>query len=207
MNAIKVKRYFFSSEKSEIFYIETFLTLFLALILIIAIGAFSIFLIKSFNLAPDLSLRLLPIAQHGKGNISPGIIPAKKNIKESIKPAQKKYIVSQGDTLWSISERYYKTGFKWQEIATANGILNPSQLSVGSMLSIPNDSIQENTKLNQLTLISAKEMKYNAIKGDTLWAISEKFYGDGYKYKLIAAENGIKNPDLIYEGQSIRLKL
>ncbi|MRI84105.1 MAG: peptidoglycan-binding protein LysM [Nitratiruptor sp.] len=57
-----------------------------------------------------------------------------------------------------------------------------------------------------------KEVKveiYEIQKGDTLWAIAEKFYGDGNKWKKIYEDNKevIKDPDLIYPGQKIRIVL
>src|ERR1700761_2384978 len=42
---------------------------------------------------------------------------------------------------------------------------------------------------------------YTVESGDTLWAISERFYGDGNKYQIIADASGISNPDLIQPGQ------
>ncbi len=50
---------------------------------------------------------------------------------------------------------------------------------------------------------------YEIQKGDTLWAIAEKFYGDGNKYKKIFEDNKevIKDPDKIYPGQKIRIVL
>ena len=42
--------------------------------------------------------------------------------------------------------------------------------------------------------------------GDTLWSICKKYLGDGTKYKEIAKLNNIKNPNLIYPNQVIRLK-
>ena len=44
---------------------------------------------------------------------------------------------------------------------------------------------------------------YTVVKGDTLWNIAKKFYGDGSKYTLIKDANGnpIKNASLIYPGQ------
>ena len=42
--------------------------------------------------------------------------------------------------------------------------------------------------------------------GDTLWAICKKYLGDGRKYPEIAKLNNIKNPNLIYPNQVIRLK-
>ncbi len=48
---------------------------------------------------------------------------------------------------------------------------------------------------------------YEVAKGDSLWKIAEKMYGDGSKYKYIFEENRevIKDPDLIFEGQKIRI--
>lgn len=47
--------------------------------------------------------------------------------------------------------------------------------------------------------------QYTVKKGDTLWSICKKHLGDGQKYKEIAKLNNIKNPDLIYPGQVLRL--
>jgi len=52
-----------------------------------------------------------------------------------------------------------------------------------------------------------EEIFYTIAKGDTLWAISEKFYDDGSKYPHIVEANleVIKDADLIYPGQAIRI--
>lgn len=44
---------------------------------------------------------------------------------------------------------------------------------------------------------------YTVKKGDTLWGIAKKYYGDGAKYTRIydANKDKIKNPNLIYVGQ------
>ena len=46
---------------------------------------------------------------------------------------------------------------------------------------------------------------YTVQSGDTLWAISEQFYGDGNRYPEIAAASGIDNPDLIQPGQVLTI--
>jgi hypothetical protein len=46
---------------------------------------------------------------------------------------------------------------------------------------------------------------YTVVSGDTLWAISERFYGDGNKYQVIADASGISNPDLIHPGQLLTI--
>lgn len=46
---------------------------------------------------------------------------------------------------------------------------------------------------------------YTVASGDTLWAISERFYGDGNQYQRIADANGVSNPDLIHPGQVLTI--
>ena len=46
---------------------------------------------------------------------------------------------------------------------------------------------------------------YTVESGDTLWAIAERFYGDGNQYQRIADANGIPNPDLINAGQVLTI--
>jgi len=50
---------------------------------------------------------------------------------------------------------------------------------------------------------------YEIQKGDSLWKIAQKFYGDGNKWKKIFEDNKevIKDPDKIYPGQKIRIVL
>lgn len=44
--------------------------------------------------------------------------------------------------------------------------------------------------------------RYHIVKrGDTLWAIARKYYGNGNQFHKIANANNIKNVDLIYPGQ------
>jgi LysM repeat protein len=56
---------------------------------------------------------------------------------------------------------------------------------------------------------SAKEpaKSYTVKEGDTLWAICKRELGDGSKYAAVAAANGVKNPNLIYPGQTISLEV
>ncbi|PXX68490.1 LysM domain-containing protein [Nocardia tenerifensis] len=46
---------------------------------------------------------------------------------------------------------------------------------------------------------------YTVEPGDTLWAIAERFYGDGNRYQEIANASGIDNPDLINPGQVLTI--
>jgi nucleoid-associated protein YgaU len=58
------------------------------------------------------------------------------------------------------------------------------------------------------TTEEAPESKYHTVvKGDTLWAISEKYYGNGAKFKRIFEANTpmLSDPDKIYPGQVLRI--
>jgi len=48
---------------------------------------------------------------------------------------------------------------------------------------------------------------YTVKTGDTLWAIAREYLGDGSRYKEIAALNGIANPNLIFTGQEVKIRL
>ncbi|HIO92924.1 MAG TPA: peptidoglycan-binding protein LysM [Leucothrix mucor] len=50
---------------------------------------------------------------------------------------------------------------------------------------------------------------YEIQKGDSLWKIADKFYGNGSKYEKIFEENRevIKDPDKIFPGQKIRIPM
>lgn len=44
---------------------------------------------------------------------------------------------------------------------------------------------------------------YTVVKGDTLWAIAQRFYGNGNRYPEIARANNISNPNIIHIGQKL----
>lgn len=51
-----------------------------------------------------------------------------------------------------------------------------------------------------------KPDSHTVVKGDTLWGIAKKYLGDGARYpELVKANPQIKNPNLIFVGQVIRI--
>lgn len=50
-----------------------------------------------------------------------------------------------------------------------------------------------------------EESSYTVAKGDTLWGICRRTYGDGALAWKLAEANGIKNANLIYPGQVVKL--
>lgn len=47
------------------------------------------------------------------------------------------YIVAKSDSLWKIAVKVYADGYKWTEIANANGLSNPDHIEVGQELILP----------------------------------------------------------------------
>ena len=47
--------------------------------------------------------------------------------------------------------------------------------------------------------------KYTVVAGDHLWKISERFYGTGSNWTLIAAQNGLANPNIIHSGNEFAI--
>lgn len=53
---------------------------------------------------------------------------------------------------------------------------------------------------------AASARTYTVEKGDCLWSIAKKYYGDGAEYKKLAGANPfITNPNLIYPGQVLTI--
>lgn len=59
-----------------------------------------------------------------------------------------------------------------------------------------------NRKLNAQKAELARRY-YTVVKGDTLWGIAQKFYGNGNRYPEIARANNISNPNVIHTGQKL----
>lgn len=50
----------------------------------------------------------------------------------------------------------------------------------------------------------AKQTVYHVVvRGDTLWGIAKRYYGNGNRYPEIAKANNIANPDIIHVGQKL----
>ncbi len=62
-----------------------------------------------------------------------------KKHEKSKRTSDVKYHIKWGDTLWDISESYYKTPWKYQKIANYNGIKNPDFIVSGKDILLPAD--------------------------------------------------------------------
>ena len=68
-------------------------------------------------------------------------------------------------------------------------------------------SVTSDASINNGETLGSDETFYVIQKGDTLWKIAEKAYGNGAKYTSIVEANKevIKDADKIFPGQKIRL--
>jgi putative chitinase len=109
-----------------------------------------------------------------------------------------KYTVAKGEDLWSISEKFYGSGFNWVDIVEKNKIKNPDKVEAGTQLTIP-------AVTPKPTISKGQAQVYTVRKGETLFDISVKVYGDGFKWTRIARANNLRNPNLIEAGQKLTI--
>lgn len=127
------------------------------------------------------------------------------------------YTVVAGDTLWSISEKSYGTGYNYQDIAKANNLSDTDALEAGQQLMIPevtpvptitNPSPTPTMEIAASpapTTTTITDATYTVMSGDTLWDIACRAYGDCYAWTKIASANGLVDPDLIHPGNVFTL--
>ena len=102
-------------------------------------------------------------------------------------PATSTYTVQSGDTLSSIAAKFCTN---YQALASLNGISNPNLIYVGQALRV-NGSV------------SASSVYYTVRAGDNLSVIASRY---GTSYQSIASLNGLANPNLIFAGQTLKIK-
>jgi nucleoid-associated protein YgaU len=154
------------------------------------------------------------ISENGSISIKSLIGNSEEAEKESTTASTNKYTVKKGDTLWSISEMKIGSGYNFVDIARVNNIADVNDIEAGEQLIIPDvDPIRPNigSKANQVSNSvqnkkAAEKSKtidsdtYTVVKGDSLWNISVRVYGDGYQWPKIARANKLVNPNLIHPG-------
>lgn len=116
--------------------------------------------------------------------------------------------VTEGEDLWNISLRYYKSGYNWVTLAKANNLSNPDVINIGQELTVPKaDPIYPAGSINGngASVEAITGNKYKIVKGDNLWTISCRAYADCYKWTEIAKVNKLTNPDVIEVDQELSL--
>lgn len=120
----------------------------------------------------------------------------------------KEHIVVKGETLWSIAEDSFGSGYNWADIKSANN-LKTDEIEVGQKLSIPDVAAKKPTSTKITIKPAAVEAisgdTYTVVRGDCLWKIAVRAYGDGYKWVEISKANKLVDPNLIHAGNVLTL--
>lgn len=140
------------------------------------------------------------------------------------------HTVAAGESLWTISELYYDTGYNWIDIQEANDLSDPAAIEEGMELTIPALATPtiEPTQTPEATITTtatpestpetvmepaddpstpqpATDTVYTVERGDTLWDIAVQMYGDGYQWTKIAEANNLANPNIIHAGNVFQI--
>lgn len=189
------KKGFFSQIKWD----ESYVSLLIGIIVVVVIAGLGIFLARSQKITQTSSTQFKPSIQGQEDKTANG------NNQNS----KKTYTIKSGDNLWIISENFYKSGYNWVDIAKANNLKNPGMIFTGNKLIIPKveakiiakESMKQKNDVGQ----SISGNSYTIKKGDSLWNISVRAYGDGYSWTRIAQANSLKNPNLIFSGNVLKI--
>ena len=134
--------------------------------------------------------------------------------------------VVSGDTLISISRRYYGSSSHWKMLQKLNGLENPSSIKIGQRLLIPKDpkepgsarkktvpltSVASSKYLNRHTAPSEKPLDYNHYEwkvyhvkpGDSLLSLARQYCGDDDMVSELAKYNNLDQERGLEAGSNI----
>lgn len=134
-------------------------------------------------------------------------------------PPMKEHVIREGDTLWSIAQKYYGDGRQHARIEEANheAFARKKGLEIGQKLMIParqqavTDGALATARPEDATLKDApkdaKPGKYVVKPGDTLAGVARKTLGAEKRWEEILALNSgrIQDPDSLSVGTELRL--
>lgn len=197
----KTKRNRKQSLWNQIRWGESYTSFILGLVVIIVSFVLVISFVKNKNTKVDT----------GRGQTSS--ISTKETPQENtVNNSQAVYTIKTGDTLWSIAENFYNSGYNWVDIARANNLENPRLIHAGNKLAIPNTKrivagspIVKQPQIETKENTSITENSYTVVKGDNLWNIAVKAYGDGFRWVDIAKANNLQNPSLVFSDNVLKI--
>ena len=105
----------------------------------------------------------------------------------------REYVVKSGDTLEAIARSQMGDGQKWKSIVAANPGINPTNLKIGQKIRIPAGDAPAPKSASEAPAASSGGSStgntYTVQRGDTLVALSRKFYGNDGEWKRILEAN------------------
>jgi len=134
------------------------------------------------------------------GILSSGILAAEPPTKL---PAEDMiHVVGKGDTIYSLSRFYQVTA---DELMKANGITDPSKLSVGQRLIIPATAFTASSDVSKLPGGASSGqplVNYRVVKGDTLYSIART---NGITLQRLQEINGFSSNHVLKVGDVIHV--
>jgi len=112
------------------------------------------------------------------------------------------HVVGKGDTIYSLSRFYHITA---DELMRANGISDPSKISVGKKLVIPVSADGPSIAVTSASVVSNNTqtlVNYKAVKGDTLYSIAR---GNNITLQKLQEINGFSSTHVLKVGDVIKV--
>ena len=109
------------------------------------------------------------------------------------------YVVERGDTLSLIASRFDTSV---NRLVTLNQLASRNRISIGQRILLPQEDADPNQLIAAAAGVPPADGIYTVSRGDTVSRIADRY---NLEESALLAENGIRNPQLIYPGQQIRL--
>lgn len=132
--------------------------------------------------------------------------PEAEKAPETKEMTKRTYVVQPGDSLSSIARDQLGSMDMTEELVKLNNISQPDAIEVGTKLTLPESQAKvEDTKGEVNGGGAMTGDTYTVAKGDHLWSIAQKVYGDGNMYTKILEANNLTNADQIEVGMVLKL--
>jgi len=113
--------------------------------------------------------------------------------------ASKQHTVSQGDSLWTIAQRY---GVTVEDLQRENRLSNVHKLSLGQVLRVPSAAKESVASRPSTAKETDATTQYRVRAGDTLWTIARR---NGTTAARLAASNGLDDNAILALGEPLRI--
>lgn len=151
---------------------------------------------------PGRTLRIPAGGQPSAAPTTSTTRPASGSTTSTTRPAGDRYVVKQGDSLFSIAQRY---GVKLADLMKANGLTETSIIRPGTVLVIPTSGAPATGTTTPTTRRAGPQDSgdtYTVRSGDTLFGISQRF---GVSLADLLALNGLTESSKILPGQVLKI--
>lgn len=170
-------------------------------VLVVGVLLYNYFSTKPSQTTPNLDLSGDQISSE------PSVMPEVQE-GETPKGLPTNHRVVKGETLWSISEKYYGSGYNWVDISGENKLNNPNVIETDQELVIPNVAAKKQTVSAVASPNGIAGDSYTTVAGDSLWTVAVRAYGDGYQWPKLYQENREKvgiNPNVLEKGVALSI--